>query len=90
MEGELTKSENAAVKPYLVQLFEEGMEKGMEKGIEKGMEKGIEKGMEKGKIEGMELLLKQFIRNNPELDDPKIAMLFSLPVEFVKDTRVNI
>ena len=78
MEGELTKSENAAVKPYLVQLFEEGMEKGMEKGK-------IE-----GKIEGMELLLKQFIRNNPELDDPKIAMLFSLPVEFVKATRAII
>ena len=70
MEGELTKSENAAVKPYLVQLFEEGMEK--------------------GKIEGMEQLLKQFILNNPALDDQKIAMLFSLPFEFVMETRARL
>jgi flagellar biosynthesis/type III secretory pathway protein FliH len=86
MEGELTKSENAAVKPYLVQLFEEGMEKGMEK----GMETGIEKGKIEGKIEGMEQLLKQFILNNPELDDQKIAMLFSLPIEFVMETRARL
>ena len=82
MECELTKSETTAEKPYLVRLFEEG--------IEKGMEKGMEKGLEKGKIEGMELLLKQFIQNNPELDDPKIAKLFSLPVEFVMSTRAII
>ncbi len=78
MEGELTKSENAAVKPYLVQLFEEGMEK------------GIEKGKIEGKIEGMEQLLKQFILNNPELGDQKIAMLFSLPIEFVMETRARL
>jgi hypothetical protein len=67
MEGELTKSENAAVKPYLVQLFEEGMEK--------------------GKIEGMEHLLKQFILNNPELDDQYIADQFKLDLDFVQKVR---
>jgi hypothetical protein len=71
MDNVLTSSEQEVFKPYVVELFEQGMEKG----IEKGMEQGIEKA------------LLSFMGKNMDWPDDKIANLFDVPVSLVEKLR---
>jgi predicted transposase/invertase (TIGR01784 family) len=78
MDAVLSETEKAAVKPYLIQLYEEWREKGISEGIEKGVEKGIEQ------------LLITFIQNNTSWSDQQIAASFNIPEAKVKKIRTLI
>jgi predicted transposase/invertase (TIGR01784 family) len=71
MDTGLPQEEAVAIKSYLFDLYDEGMEKGIAKGMEKGMKK----------------LLAAFIRNNPSATDADIAKSHDVPVAWVKKIR---
>ncbi|MEI6411818.1 MAG: hypothetical protein WCR52_20670 [Bacteroidota bacterium] len=83
MENALSAAEQKELKPFLLQMYEEWMEKGEKKGIEKGLEKGLEKGMEKGIL----TMLVAFIQNDPKMDNVSIANLFKVSLEMVMKAR---
>ncbi len=91
MENALSAAEQQEIKPFLLQMYEEWMEKGevqgMEKGMEKGLEKGLKKGLKKGMEKGMLTMLVAFIENDPKLDNASIASLFKVSPEMVEKAR---
>ena len=75
MENALSAAEQQEIKPFLVQMYEEWMEKGEVQGMEKGMEKG------------MLTMLVAFIENDPKLDNAAIANFFKVSPEMVEKAR---
>jgi flagellar biosynthesis/type III secretory pathway protein FliH len=71
MENALSAAEQQEIKPFLVQMYEEWMEKGEAQGMEKGML----------------TMLVAFIENDPKLDNASIANLFKVSPEMVEKAR---
>jgi hypothetical protein len=75
MENALSAAEQQEIKPFLLQMYEEWMEKGEVKGIEKGIQKG------------MLTMLVAFIQKDPNMDNIAIANLFNISTEMVEKAR---
>jgi predicted transposase/invertase (TIGR01784 family) len=98
MDNVLSAAEAQVVKPYVIRLYEEGMEKGIEKGMEKGIEKGMEKGIEKGMEKGIEKgdsfgfarAILTFLKKNPDWSDQQVAQVFEVDLALVKSLRASI
>jgi hypothetical protein len=71
MENALSAAEQQEIKPFLVQMYEEWMEKGEVQGMEKGML----------------TMLVAFIQKDPKMDNTDIANLFNISVEMVEKAR---
>jgi hypothetical protein len=71
MENALSAAEQQEIKPFLVQMYEEWMEKGEAQGMEKGML----------------TMLVAFIENDPKMDNAAIANLFKVSPEMVEKAR---
>jgi flagellar biosynthesis/type III secretory pathway protein FliH len=95
MENALSAAEQQEIKPFLLQMYEEwmekgevkGIEKGIQKGIQKGLEEGMQKGLEKGMQKGMLTMLVAFIQKDPNMDNIAIANLFNISTEMVEKAR---
>ena len=95
MENALSAAEQKEIKPFLLEMYEEwmekgevkGIEKGIQKGLEEGMQKGLEKGLEKGMQKGMLTMLVAFIQKDPNMDNAAIANLFNISTEMVEKAR---
>lgn len=99
MENALSAAEQQEIKPFLLQMYEEwmekgevkgiekGIQKGIQKGLEEGMQKGLEKGLEKGMQKGILTMLTAFIQKNPNMDNAAIANLFNISIEMVEKAR---
>jgi predicted transposase/invertase (TIGR01784 family) len=83
MENALSAAEQKEIKPFLLEMYEEWMEKGEVKGIEKGIQKGLEEGMQKGML----TMLVAFIQKDPNMDNTAIANLFNISTEMVEKAR---
>ena len=75
MENALSAAEQQEIKPFLLQMYEEWMEKGKMKGIEEGMQKGIL------------TMLVAFIQKDPNMGNTAIANLFNISTEMVEKAR---
>ncbi|MDX2277929.1 MAG: Rpn family recombination-promoting nuclease/putative transposase [Saprospiraceae bacterium] len=75
MENALSAAEQQEIKPFLLQMYEEWMEKGKMKGIEEGMQNGIL------------TMLVAFIQKDPNMDNTAIANLFNISTEMVEKAR---
>jgi hypothetical protein len=75
MENALSAAEQKEIKPFLLEMYEEWMEKGEVKGIEKGIQKG------------MLTMLVAFIQKDPNMDNIAIANLFNISTEMVEKAR---
>jgi hypothetical protein len=71
MENALSAAEQQEIKPFLVQMYEEWMEKGEVQGMEKGML----------------TMLVAFIQKDPKMDNTDIANLFNISVDMVEKAR---
>jgi len=99
MENALSAAEQQEIKPFLLQMYEEwmekgevkgiekGIQKGIQKGLEEGMQKGLEKGLEKGMQKGILTMLVAFIQKDPNMDNTAIANLFNISTEMVEKAR---
>lgn len=72
MENALSAAEQKEIKPFLLEMYEEWMEKGEVKGMQKGLEEGI-----------LTMLI-AFIQKDPNMDNTAIANLFNISIEMVE------
>lgn len=74
----LSPEELAQAKPYILQILDEATEIGRAKGIEAG------------RAEGIALLIKQCIKNNPAFSDSEISKLPGVQIDLVKKVRAEL
>lgn len=82
MSNLLSPEELAQAKPYILQILDEA--------TEIGKAEGRAEGIEAGRAEGIALLIKQCIKNNPAFSDSEISKLLGVQVELVKKVRAGL
>lgn len=71
MDNALSAAEQEVIKPYLFELYEQG----------------IEKGIEKGKMDTLRLMIHNFLKKNPDWTDQQMADLFEIDITLVAKLR---
>ena len=72
MDNESSTEAAEVIKPYLIELYEQGIEKGLKKGLKKGMKKGMKR------------LILAFLKKNPTWTDEQVAEYFEIEAGLVK------
>jgi len=75
MDNALSAAEQEIIKPYLFELYEQGIEK------------GIEKGIEQGKMDTLRSVVQNFLKKNPDWTDQQVADLFEIDAKLVATLR---
>jgi predicted transposase/invertase (TIGR01784 family) len=82
MDNVLSSAEQLVVKPHVIKLYEDAMEKGIQKGVRQGLQQGVQEGIVK--------VLSAFIKKNPDWTDKQIAPSFEVSEELVRQVRATI